>query len=334
MTFGQPYYLLLLLVLPLLAWLKGKRGEPPAFIYSSVQLVRGILNLSQSRAGGFLSALRWLTLGLFIIALAQPRLTKSETKVKASGVDIVVALDMSGSMISEDFEVNGQRVNRFNMARDVLKGFIDKRPNDRIGLVVFASQAFIATPLTLDHDFLIQDLDRLKIGDIDENRTAIGSALSTAVNRLREVKSKSKIVILMTDGQNNSGKVAPLTAAEAAQALGVKVYTIGVGRRGSAPMPAGRNPFTGEVVYQMVPVDIDEDTLQKIASETAGKYYRADNSARFQAIYAEIDKLEKTEKEVKKFSQHRELFAWVITPGLGLLLLELLLKHTVWRRLP
>src|SRR6516225_9598171 len=237
MTFGHPYLLLLLFLLPLVAWLKGKRGEPPAFIYSSVQLVRGLLNITRTRSGGFLSALRWLALALFIVAMSQPRLTKSETKVTASGVDIVVALDMSGSMISEDFEVKGQRVNRFNMAREVLKGFIDKRPNDRIGLVVFATQPFIATPLTLDHDFLQDNLDRLKIGDIDENRTAIGSALSTAVNRLREVKSKSKIVILMTDGQNNSGKVAPLTAAEAAQALGVKVYTIGVGTHGMAPMP-------------------------------------------------------------------------------------------------
>src|SRR6516162_7919561 len=160
MTFGHPYFLLLLLLLPVLAWLKGRRGEPPAFVYSSVQLVRGILNISRTRAGGFLSALRWLALALLIIALAQPRLTRSETKVTASGVDIVVALDMSGSMISEDFELGTRRVNRFNMARQVLKGFIDKRPNDRIGLVVFASQAFIATPLTLDHDFLMDHLDR------------------------------------------------------------------------------------------------------------------------------------------------------------------------------
>jgi Ca-activated chloride channel homolog len=333
MTFGRPYFLLLLLLLPVLAWLKGRRGQPPAFVYSSLQLVRGILNISRTRAGGFLSALRWLVLALFIIALSQPRLTRSETKVKASGVDIVVALDMSGSMISEDFEVRGQRVNRFNMARAVLKQFIDKRPNDRIGLVVFASQAYIATPLTLDHDFLLQDLDRLQIGNIDENRTAIGSALSTAVNRLREVQSKSKLVILMTDGQNNAGKIAPLTAAEAAEALRVKVYTIGVGMRGSAPMPT-RNPFTGQIQYQMVPVDIDEDTLQKIAERTNGKYYRADNTERFQAIYAEIDKLEKTEKEIQKFAHHRELFAWVITPGLGLLLLEILLRNTLFRRLP
>jgi Ca-activated chloride channel family protein len=334
MTFGHPYLFLLFLLLPLAAWLKGKRGEPPAFVYSSVQLVRGILNISRTRAGGFLSALRWLTLGLLIFALTEPRLTKSETKVSASGVDIVVALDMSGSMVSEDFEAHGKRVNRFDMARDVLKRFIDQRPSDRIGLVVFASQAFISTPLTLDHDFLQQNLERLKIGAIDENRTAIGSALATAVNRLRELKSKSKLVILMTDGQNNSGKIAPLTAAEAAQTLGVKVYTIGVGMRGQAPMPTGRNPFTGQTMYQMVPVDIDEDTLQKIADMTKGKYYRADNTERFRSIYAEIDKLEKTEREVKKYSHHTELFPLVIAIGQTVLLLELLLRHTAWRRLP
>lgn len=332
MTFAHPWLLLLLLLLPLAAWLKGKRGEPPAFIYSSVQLVRGLLNISPTRSGGFLSSLRWLALALFIIALSQPRLTKSETKVTASGVDIVVALDMSGSMISEDFELRGERVNRFNMAREVLKKFIDQRPNDRIGLVVFATEPYIATPLTLDHDFLTENLDRLQIGAIDENRTAIGSALSTAVNRLRELKSKSKIVILMTDGQNNSGKIAPLTAAEAAQALKVKVYTIGVGMRGMAPMPVF---FGGQRVGQrMEPVDIDEDTLKKIADRTGGKYYRADNTERFQAIYAEIDKLEKTEKEIKKFAQHKELFGWAIAPGLGLVLLETLLRHTLLRRLP
>ena len=334
MTFAHPYFLLLLLLLPLMAWLKGKKGKPPAFVYSSVQLVRGILNVTQARSGGFLSALRWLTLALFIVALAQPRLTKSETKVTASGVDIVVALDMSGSMISEDFQVQNEPVNRFNMARNVLKGFIDKRPNDRIGLVVFASEAYIATPLTLDHDYLMQNLDRLKIGDIEQNRTAVGSALSSAINRLRELKSKSKIVVLMTDGQNNSGKIQPLTAAEAAQALKVKVYTIGVGKRGTAPMPVGRDPFTGQILRREVPVDIDEDTLQKIAQQTGGKYYRADNAENFKAIYTQIDKLEKTEAELKKFAHHRELFGWIISPGLALLLLEILLRQTMFRRLP
>jgi len=332
MTFGHPYVLLLLLLLPLLAWLKGKQGKPPAFVYSSVQLVRGILNVTRTRSGAFLAALRWLILAILIVALAQPRLTKSETRVTASGVDIVVALDMSGSMASEDFEVGRERLSRLAMAKEVLKKFVEKRPNDRIGIVAFATQAYIASPLTLDHEFLLQNLARLELGTIDNNRTAIGSALSTAINRLRELKSKSKIVILMTDGQNNSGKVAPLTVAEAAQTLGVKVYTIGVGMRGMAPMPQfwqGR-----KVGYQMQPVDIDEDTLQKIANMTGGKYYRADNSQKFQAIYAEIDKLERTEAEVKKFAHHDELFAWVITPGLGLLLLEVLLRHTIWRRLP
>jgi len=331
-TFAHPWFLPLLLLLPLMAWLKGKRGQPPAFLYSSVQLVRAVLNVSRSRSGAFLATLRWLALALFIVALAQPRLSKSQTQVRASGVDIVAALDLSGSMASEDFEVGNGRLSRLDMARAVLKSFIDKRPNDRIGLVVFASQAYIAAPPTLDHDFLLQHLDRLELGTIDPNRTAIGSGLSIALNRLRELKSKSRIVILMTDGQNNAGKIAPLTVAEAAQALGTKVYTIGVGMQGMAPMP-GRDIF-GRKVYSMQPVDIDEDTLKKIAAITGGKYYRADNTAKFQAIYAEIDKLEKSEAEIKKFTQFRELFPWFVSPGLGLVLIELVLRHTLLRRLP
>jgi len=301
-------------------------------VYSSVQLVRGILNITQARSGGFLSALRWVILALLIIALAQPRLTKSETKVTASGIDIAVALDMSGSMASEDFEVGRGRLSRLEMAKQVLKKFIEKRPGDRIGLVVFATQAYIATPLTLDHDFLVRNIERLELGAIDGNQTAIGSGLSTAINRLRELKSKSKIVILMTDGQNNAGKLAPLTVAEAAQSLKIKVYTIGVGMQGQAPMPV-RDMF-GMKHYQMMPVDIDEDTLQKIANMTGGKYYRADNAQKFQAIYGEIDKLEKTEAEVKKYAHHNELFAWMIAPGLAMLLVEMFLRHTLFRRLP
>jgi Ca-activated chloride channel family protein len=334
MTCAHPYFLLLLLLLPLLAWLKGKRGRSPAFLYSSVKLVEGLTRARRSRAGGFLAALRWLALAILIVALAQPRLMKSGTTVKASGVDIAVAFDLSGSMLSEDFVVKGQRVNRFNMARSVLKQFIDARPGDRIGLVVFASQAFIATPLTLDHEFLIENLDRLEIGSINENQTAIGDALSTAVNRLRDLKSKSKIVILMTDGQNNAGKIQPLMAADAARALGIKVYTIGIGEQGTAPMPVGRNPYTGQMMYQNIPVDVDEDTLQKIADTTGGKYYRADNAEKFQQIYAEIDKLEKTEATINKYTEFKELFPWFVWGGLALLLIELVLGQTIFRRLP
>jgi Ca-activated chloride channel family protein len=334
MMFAHPYFLLLLLLLPVLAWLKGKRGRSPAFLYSSVKLVEGLTRARRSRAGAILVALRWLALAIFIVALAQPRLMKSGTTVKASGVDIAVAFDLSGSMLSEDFVVKGERVNRFNMARSVLKQFIDQRPNDRIGLVVFASQAYIATPLTLDHDFLQENRERLEIGSINQNQTAIGDALSTAVNRLRDLKSKSKIVILMTDGQNNSGKIQPLMAADAARALGIKVYTIGIGKQGTAPMPVGRNPYTGETVYQEVPVDVDEETLQKIADETGGKYYRADNAEKFKQIYAEIDKLEKTEAVINKYTEFKELFPWLAAGGLLLLLLEILLSQTIFRRLP
>jgi Ca-activated chloride channel family protein len=303
-------------------------------LYSSVKLVAGLTSARRSHAGAILAALRWLTLALFIAALAQPRQMKSSTTVKASGVDIAVAFDLSGSMMSEDFVVKGQRVNRFNMARSVLKEFIDERPGDRIGLIVFATQAFIATPLTLDHEFLQENLDRLEIGSINQNQTAIGDALSTAVNRLRDLKSKSKIVILMTDGQNNSGKIQPLLAADAARALGIKVYTIGIGEQGTAPMPVGRNPYTGQMVYQNIPVDVDEDTLQKIADATGGKYYRADNAEKFQQIYAEIDKLEKTEATINKYTEFRELFPWLVAAGMALLLIELALGQTVLRRLP
>ena len=332
MTFAHPFLLLLLLLLPLAAWLKGRRGAPPAFVYSSVQLVRAMQNVTRSRAGGFLGSLRWLSLAVFIVALAQPRLTKSTTEVKASGIDIMAALDLSGSMISEDFVVKGEPVNRVSMARSVLKDFIDGRPNDRIGLVVFAVQAFIATPLTLDHDYLQTSLARLDIGAINSDSTAIGDALATALNQVRAVKSKSKIIILATDGQNNSGKIEPLTAADAAAALGVKIYTIGIGRQGQAPMPA-RDMF-GRKVYQMMPVDVDEKTLQAIAGKTGGKYYRADNAEKFRQIYAEIDKLEKTEATVNKYTQFKELFPWLVAGGLALLLIEVALGQTVLRRLP
>jgi Ca-activated chloride channel family protein len=338
--FVHPYYLFLLFVLPLLAWLKGGKGKPPAFLYSSVQLVRPVLNITRSRAGGFLGALRWVALALFIIALARPQLTKSETKVTASGVDIVVAFDLSYSMVSEDFESHGERISRIDLAKSVLSQFIAKRPNDRIGLIVFAAQAFIVSPPTLDHDFLLRQLEQLHAGRIDGSSTAIGSAMASAMNRLRDLKSKSKIVVLMTDGQNNAGKVAPLTVAEAAQALGVKIYTIGIGTHGKAPMPyIDRNgnyildPF-GRKRYQMEDVDVDEETLQKIAAMTNGKYYRADNIETFKAIYPDIDKLEKSEMEIKKFTQRQDLFSWFISPGLGLLLVEILLRHTLLRRLP
>jgi len=323
MTWAHPYFLLLLLLLPLCAWLKGYRGSPPAFLYSSLNLVEGLTGLRRSRAGAFLMSLRWLALAAFIVALAQPRLAKSTTEVKASGIDIVVALDLSGSMMTQDYIVDGQGVSRFDMAKAVLERFVAERPDDRIGLVVFAEEAFIASPMTLDHDYLLANIDRLQIGTINSDATAIGDGITTALNRLRNVKSKSKIIVLMTDGGNNSGKIDPITATEAAQALGVKIYTIGLGNREIAErmgLPPGYLP--------------DLDTLQQISQMTGARSYRGDSSEKLRDIYNEIDKLEKTEAVVNKYTQFKELFPWFLGAGAALLLLEIALGQTIFRRLP
>jgi Ca-activated chloride channel family protein len=323
MTFAHPYLLLLLLLLPLAAWLKGRRGSPPAFLYSSVRLVAGLTGVRRSRAGALLAALRWLVLALFILALAQPRLTKSTTEVKASGIDIVVALDLSGSMNTPDYEVSGQRISRFNLAKSVLEKFVEERPDDRIGLVVFAARAFLASPLTLDHDFLLDNIDRLEIGTINSDATAIGDGLVTALNQLRDLKAKSKIIVLMTDGGNNSGQIDPDTAAAAAAALGVKVFTVGLGNRElvqAMGLPPGYLP--------------DDDALQKISQTTGGTFYRAENSEKLRQIYAEINRMEKTEAVVNKFTEYQELFPWFISSGLVLLLLEITLGQTIFRKLP
>ncbi len=323
MTFAHPWFFLLLLALPLIAWLKGRHGSSAAFVYSSVKLVAGLAGARRSRAGSILVALRWLALALLIAALAQPRLTQTTAEIKASGIDIVVALDLSGSMNTPDYEVNGRQVTRFNMAKSVLEKFISERPDDRVGLVVFAAQAFIASPMTLDHDYLLQNVDRLEIGTINSDATAIGDGLTTALNRLRELKSKSRIIVLMTDGGNNSGKIDPLTATEAAQTLGVKIYTVGLG-----------NP---DIVKAMGLPDSylsDDATLQKIAQMTGGVFYHADNSKKLESIYDQIDKLEKTEATIGKYTAYTELFPWFVAGGLLVLLIEQLLGHTVLRRLP
>lgn len=331
-SFAAPWWLLGLLSIPLLAWLRGKAGRESAFVYSSLTLVKGITELSRSRAGSFLLNLRWFALALLFFGMARPQIAGGQAPLRASGIDIAVAVDLSGSMIAEDFELRGERVNRLTMLKDVLGSFIAQRTSDRIGLVAFASEAFIAAPPTLDHDFLRRVLERLELGVIDGQQTAIGSGLSAAVNRLRELKSKSRIVILMTDGQNNAGSIPPITAAEAAASLGVKVYTIGVGTRGYAPVPA-KDAF-GRKVYVRQAVDIDEDTLRKVAEKTGGKYYRADSTETLRRVYAEIDTLEKTEAELKRFAYYEELMSWFVLPGLGLLALEIILGQTVWRKLP
>lgn len=331
MTFAHPLFLGLLLLIPFLAWLKQRLSREAAFLYSSVQLLKRVTNLKRSPYTAILRFMRWLAIGLFIVALAQPRVPHGQANVTSSGIDIIVALDLSGSMASEDFQLRGKRVNRLTIAKDVLAKFIKRRPSDRIGLVAFAGRPYVAAPLTLDHDFLLTNLKRLELHSIEDG-TAIGAGLSTALNRLRDIESKSKIVILMTDGQETVGEIPPITAAEAAKSLGIKTYTIGVGTQGTAPIPAeGR---FGQTVYRQVEVDIDEAMLKQVANLTGGKYYRATDTASLRNIYSEINKLEKTEVKVEEYNRHEELFHWPLAIGLALVLLEIILNHTVWRKLP
>ena len=334
MRLESPWWLLLLLLLPLLDWIRKRWfGGKPSLMFSSVQLLRGITALSKPKSGLLLNFLRWSALIFFVVAMARPQWGEGVEKIKASGIDIAVAFDLSGSMLAEDFQLNGERVNRATVAKKVLKGFVEDRPADRIGLVAFAGRAYIAAPLTLDHEFLMTNLNRLEAGsEAIEDGTAIGSAISAGLNRLRNLDSESKVIILMTDGQNNSGTVNPLTAAEAAELLGVKVYTIGVGTIGMAPMPY-KDVFNRKR-YRNVEVNIDEETLKKIAERTGGKYFRADSSRKLMEIYNDIDELEKTEVEVERYFNFDELFYYFVLAGLVFLLLELILANSVWLKLP
>jgi Ca-activated chloride channel family protein len=251
--------------------------------------------------------------------------------VTANGIDIVLALDISGSMQALDFKVGNTRVNRIAVVKSVVSKFIDERPNDRIGLIAFAGAPYIVSPLTLDHDWLQQNLERINVG-IGDDGTAIGSAIAAAVNHLRTTMAKSRVIILLTDGVNNTGKIPPLAAAEAARALGVKVYTIGVGVRGKAPIPVRDEAGNTHVV--MAYVDVDETTLQSVANDTGGQFYRATDTDSLQKIYEQINRYETSAQSIEKFEQVEELYRWTLFPALGLLGLWVLLQHTRFRRLP
>ncbi len=329
--FLYPHLLWLLALLPLYAFLRGRRGRVAAVEYSSAQRVRAVARETRSRAGAWLTTLTMLTLGLLVVALARPQLGRSTAPVQASGVDIMLALDVSGSMQALDFTLDGQPANRLDVVKSVVAKFIEERPNDRIGIVAFAGAPYLVSPLTLDHDWLLQNLDRVQIGAVEDG-TAIGSALASCVNRLRDQPGKSKLVVLLTDGQNNAGKVNPATAAQAAQTLGVKAYTIGAGVRGEAPVPV--TDAFGRRQLAMAKVDVDEETLQNIATETGAKFYRATDTDSLERIYAEIDRLEKTTQTLKRFQSQRELFAWSVVPALCVLGLAFGLQQTRFRRLP
>jgi Ca-activated chloride channel family protein len=266
-----------------------------------------------------------------IVALARPQRGHSNTQITANGIDIVLGLDVSGSMQALDFQIEGQRMNRIAIVKSVVAKFIDERPNDRIGLIAFAGAPYLVSPLTLDHDWLQQNLERVNIGTGDDG-TAIGSAIAASVNRLRTTKAKSKVVILLTDGMNNTGKISPLAAAEAAKALGVKIYTIGVGARGKAPIPV--KDEAGNMHLIMAKVDVDEKTLQAVADLTGGKFYRATDTDSLENIYEQINQLETTAQTVQKFEHYEELYRFALYPSLALLGFGVLLQQTRYRRLP
>jgi Ca-activated chloride channel family protein len=329
--FLDPQLLWLLLLLPVVAFWLGRKGRIAAVEYSSASVAREVARETRSRAGGWMLLIPLCGAALFIVALARPQLTKGTTEINASGIDMMLAIDVSGSMQSLDFKVNDQPVSRIDIVKSTVSKFIEARPDDRLGLLEFSAEPYLVSPLTLDHDWLQQGLDRVNTGTIDDG-TAIGDAIAMGVNRLRDQPAKSKVLVLLTDGENNMGKVSPLLAAEAAKALGVKIYTIGAGVRGEAPMPV--KDADGQTQIVMVKSDVDEATLSKIAQETGGQFFRATDTESLKKIYADIDRMEKTTRTVKKYEHVSELFAWVLLPGLLVLGTGLVLEQTRFRRLP
>jgi Ca-activated chloride channel homolog len=329
--FLQPEWFWLLALLPIVMLWRGRRGPIAAIEYSDVSLAREVARGSRSRIGRLLWLLPILAGALMIAALARPQRAHSRTEVRANGIDIVLGLDVSGSMQALDFLIDHQRVNRIEVVKSVVSKFIDERPDDRIGLIAFAGAPYLVSPITLDHDWLQQNLERVAVGAADDG-TAIGSAIAAGVNRLRLTAAKSKVIILLTDGVSNTGKISPLAAAEAANAMGVKIYTIGVGVRGYAPIPV--RDAAGNIRVISAKVDVDEKTLQAVAQETGGKFYRATDTDSLQKIYEEINRFEKTAQTVQKFERTEELYPWALIPSLAILGLSLTLQQTRLRRLP
>ncbi|MGR3294152.1 MAG: vWA domain-containing protein [Candidatus Scalindua sp.] len=322
---------LIIILVPLILANYIFRKDSGILRFSSLNYFKRIEQGSSVKYRHILIALRVLIIVLLVVALARPQSGKAHSKVTTEGIDIILALDVSGSMLAEDFHLENKRRNRLYVSKEVVKDFIEWRENDRIGMVVFAGQAYTQCPLTLDYDVLLQFLEKVEIGMVEDG-TAIGSAIGVCVNRLKSSKAKSKVVILLTDGRNNAGGIDPLTAAELAKTFGMKIYTVGAGTKGLAPYPV-KNLF-GLKTYRSMQIDIDEETLTEIAKITGGKYFRATDTASLKEVYKQIDSLEKTEMEEAKYTEYSELFPYLLLPALGIFLLEVVLANTRFRRIP
>lgn len=329
--FLQPEWLWLLAVLPLVLLWRRRRAPVPAIEFSSVALARTVGRTTGARGGRWLRFLSLLAASLMVVALARPQWAEGRTEVSSNGIDIMLDLDVSGSMQALDFKIDDERVNRIEVVKSVVSKFIDQRPDDRIGIIAFAGLPYLVSPLTLDHAWLQQNLERIGVASVDDG-TAIGSAIATSVNRLRTSHARSRIIILLTDGMNNSGKISPHAAAEAAEALGVKIYTVAVGVRGEAPIPVTDD--LGRTHLIMAKVDVDEQTLQTISDLTGGNSYRATDTDSLEEIYSQINNLEKTPQVRQRYEHTEELYRWALGPALALLGLGFGLEHTRYRRLP
>jgi Ca-activated chloride channel family protein len=326
-SFAYPWVLYFILVIPILiTWYSWKgRKKQAAITYSSLKMFEKIPATFKEYLRHLPFALRMLALIFLIIALARPQNFSAGQSVNAEGIDIAMVLDISGSMLAEDFKPN-----RLDAAKNVIDNFVSARTTDRIGLVIFSREAFTQCPLTIDYSVLRNLLGDIRTGMIEDG-TAIGNGIANGINRLKDSDAESRVIILLTDGVNNAGEVDPISAAEIASTFGIRIYTIGVGTRGQAPYPV-QTPFG--IRYQMVPVEIDEVILKKIADITGGEYFRATNNRALEEIYNKIDKMEKTKIEITSYRNAKELFAGWLGIGFVLLLLELIASKTILRKLP
>lgn len=327
--FAYPWVLIGLFI-PILLWILERYRSREIFLKFPLESrVKKIFPALDKKLIRFNSIFIYLAMICLVIGMARPQLVKKETEITSEGIDIILALDASGSMAAMDFRLKGEPVNRLSVVKKVVKEFIKKQTGDRIGMVIFGDSAYTQSPSTLDYDVLIQLLDHIKVGIAGEG-TAIGDGLGLSIKRLKDTPGKSKVVILLTDGRNNSGKISPEKAAEIAKTLGIKVYTIGIGTQGPVPFPQ-KGVFGTRLIY--VDLDLDQGTLEKIAQITGGRYFYATDARKLEDIYEEIGRLEKTEAKVKHYQFFEELYRYFALAGLALIFLDIFLSATVLRRL-
>jgi Ca-activated chloride channel family protein len=328
--FEQSWFLFAVLLLPLL-WLCQKQTKSPSLQFAPARFFRS--GVKFARFNRLLIQRTFFYIGVLslILGFARPQFGTASSQIHASGIDVMLLLDVSRSMLSEDFTIGAERASRIDVVKQVTERFIEGRPNDRIGVIAFAGRPFLVSPLTLDHSWLLSNLSRLQIG-LTEDGTAIGSALVSAANRLRDRKAKSRVIVLLTDGDNNAGSVPPYTAAEAAAAIGIKIYTIGTGTNGLVPFP--ETDRFGNKFYTEEYMPFQEDTCRRIADIGHGQFFRATDTRGMEAIFSSINNLERTDMDVRQIQHYRDFFSWFVGAGVVLLGVGSLLGETIWRSAP